>query len=231
MRGIKLLQWLISIGAIHVGLSFNAAQASSVPLSELYINDPLKVQMVDDTDRNSSVSIRFWLSTPSRAAFDFGFMSNDSYISMTGKPRARGRYTFAGGDLVDFALRNYGSDRLFGTSDDLIYRISDSAGYAQQHYFAPVNPSRSRNPGVTQAYFQNLSLSWDLNLDGDFVAHTLIKFRRSPFDGMMPAMVAGPGPGPVPNEVPAPVPVPAALWLFGSGLLGLAAFARRSKVS
>lgn len=229
MRSTKLFQFLVSIGIVLGGFSLSPAQASSVPLSELYINDPLKVQMVDGADRDSGVSIRFWLSTPSRAAFDFGFMDNDSYTSITGRSRTQGRYTFAGGALVDFALRNYGSDGLFGTSDDLIYRISDSAGYAQQRYFAPIDPTRSSNPGVTQTYYQDLSLNWDLNLDGLFVAHTLIEFKKSKFDGMMPATVTGSGP--VPSEVPTAVPVPATLWLFGSGLLGLAATVRRLKVS
>ncbi len=122
--------------------------------------------MVDGTDNNSNVSIRFWLSAPSRAAFDFGFMDDSAYVSITNESRTQGQYSFLGGNIVDFALRNFGSDGLFGTSDDMLYRISDSAGYAQQHYFASINPSNASSPGVTQTYFQDLSLNCDLNLNG-----------------------------------------------------------------
>lgn len=226
MRGKNLSRCLI-LGTVIGSLSHTPALASTVSPSELYVYDPAKVQMVDGTDGNSSVSLRFWLSTPSRAAYDFGFMDDGMYVSMTGASRTQGRHTFLGGDIVDFALRNYGNDGTFGTSDDLVYRISDAAGYAQQHYFAPINPSRSRNPVVTSTYYQDLGLSWDLDLDGHFTAHTLIEFISSKYDGMRPAPNT-PVYCPTPTETPTPVPAPAALWLFGSGLLALAtAFRRR----
>lgn len=227
MRGNNLSRCLI-LGTVIGSLSFSPAQASTVSPSELYVNDPAKVLIVDGTDANSSVSLRFWLSTPSRAAYDFGFMDDGLYVSMTGASRTQGRYTFMGGDVVDFALRNYGSDGSFGTSDDLIYRISDAAGYAQQHYFAPIRPSRSRNPVVTSNYYQGLGLSWDLDLDGHYNAHTLIEFLSSKYDGMRPAPNA-PVYCPIPTEIPTPVPAPAALWLFGSGLVALTAALRRNR--
>lgn len=45
-------------------------------------------------------------------------------------------------------------------------------------------------------------------------------------------MQVGPFPGQAPSwqgTVPTAVPIPAAVWLFGSGLIGLAGFARRKK--
>lgn len=211
----KYLPSLFFTIAVGCGFSIADAQATSVYPSELFVNDPGAVLMVDGTDRNASVSLRVRLDTPNRFAFDFGFMNNDTYVPITGKSRANGRYTFTGGSIVDFALRNRGSDGLFGTADDLIYRLSDGAGYATQNYFAPVDPAKSRHPAVTGTYFQDLKLNWDLNLDGLADAHALLQVRGGKYDGMMPAPLA--------------VSLPDAAWLFGSGLVVVGFTARRRK--
>ncbi len=211
----KLFQALISANAVLCGFFNSDVQASSVSPSELFISDPTEVLMVDGKDRDPTVSIRVRLDTPNRAAFDFGFMSNDNFLPITGKPWKKGGYTFAGGPVVDFALRNKGADGLFNTSDDLIYRLSDSAGYAKQDYFAPVSPAKSRLPVVSEFYFQDLKLTWDLNLDGKPDAHALLEIKGSKYDGMMPAQMV--------------VSLPATAWLLGSGLAVLGVTAQRRK--
>jgi hypothetical protein len=133
MRNQKFLPALIFTVTFCGEFSIHDVQASSVSPSEWFVNDPFKVLMVDGKDRDSNVSILVRLDTPNRSAFDFGFIRNDSFLLITGKSRKQGDYTFAGGSIVDFALRSKGGDGLFGTADDSIYRLSDSAGYASQH--------------------------------------------------------------------------------------------------
>ena len=215
MRNKKLLPSLIFTVAISGGFSIHDVRASSVSPSELFINDTDQVLMVDGKDRNSNVSIRVRLDMPNRSAFDFGFIRNDSFLTITGKSRKQGDYTFAGGSIVDFALRNNGRDGLFGTADDLIYRLSDSAGYASQHYFAAIDPARSRHPLVTEPYYQILSLDWDLNLDGRTDVKVRLQIKGNKYDGMMPP--------------PTAVSIPGASWLLGSGLAVLGVTARGRK--
>lgn len=206
---------LILVGAAIGGFPGTAAWACSIPVSsELIVNAPSGVLMVDGKDRHSRVKIEVRLDAPERSVFDFGFANDGLYTPITDGLHSRGRYIFAGGAVVDFALRRSGADRLFGTPDDLVYRLSDGAGYARQTYFKPVKSSKSRNPAVTQVYFQDLRLSWDLDLDGKPDVRAVLESKRGKYDGMTPA--------------PAAVPVPAAMWLFGSGLLGLAAMLRRA---
>src|SRR3989304_722617 len=104
MRNKKFLPLLIFTAAISGGFSIHDVQASSVSPSELLVNDPAQVLMVDGKDRYSNVSIRVRLDTPNRSVFDFGFISNDSFLPIAGKSRKKGDYTFAGGSIVDFAL-------------------------------------------------------------------------------------------------------------------------------
>lgn len=215
MRITKTCRFLILAAATIGALSSRATWASTVWPADLSVTEPGVVLMVDGNDRNTSVKLKIRLDTPDRAAFDFGFMNNDAYVSLTRPGRKRGNYAFTGGSLVDFTLRNWGADHQFGTADDLLYRLSDSAGYADQDYFSPIPASKSRHPVVSDFYFHDLRLDWDLNRDGVADVRTWIDTRGGKYDGMMPAPMA--------------VPLPAAAWLFGSGLLALGATLRRTR--
>jgi len=199
-------------GAFFYILCPQVAHACSIPLDSLFADDPNMVLMVDGTDRDTSVKIRAWFDSPAHASYDFGFMSGNAYVPITGKTHNIGAYTFAGGAPVDFALRNIGVDGLFGTLDDGIYRLSDTASYASQNYFARVDPTSVRNPTVGNVYYRYLQLNWDLNQDGRPDARVLLEAAASRYDGMSPAIAA--------------VLQPAAVWLFASGLLGLVGAAR-----
>lgn len=164
--------------------------------------------MVDGTDKNVTVKVKVVDGTIPLGQYDFGFVTGGSYKKITS---TSGSYTFQGGDLVDFALRDRGSDKKFGTGDDVIYSISNLVDYADQWYYLPIDPSYSRHPVISSPYYHELVLAWDLNRDGildtgfDIAASTPLSSK----DGVAPA------------------PLPDAAWLFGSGLLGLIGVARR----
>ena len=198
--------WLKGIAAPAAGVLLLVGPLSSA--YALTVNGPGTVLMIDGIDSNVTVKINATDSTFPLGAFDFGFVTGSSYTRITS---INGSYTFNGGDIVDFALRNRGVDTMFGTADDLIYSISNPLDYANQTYRWSVDPSFSQNPVVSSPYYRSLLLSWDLDLNG--VADTgfdfLVAAPISSYDGVMP------------------VPLPAAAWLLGSGLFGLGAFMRR----
>ena len=196
------------------GFPFPVAHACSVwDVPGLTVDGPLSVMMIDGADRNSTVKVKVRIDHPKKSGFDFGFVGGASYTPITGKSRVRGSYIFAGGAVVDFALRNWGSDHVFGTADDHVYSLSDGA--SRQYYFAPVVSSRYRDPKATPGDFQELRIDWDPDHDGKTDLETWIEVKRSRYDGIVPAI--------------APVPVPSTMWLFGSGLLGLAGALMRRK--
>ncbi len=200
--------WLKGFAAPAAGMLLLTGPLSSA--FALSVSGPGTVLMIDGKDSNVRVNITAVDGTLSFEAYDFGFLTGTGYTKITS---TIGSYIFNGGDIVDFALRNRGLDTIFGTADDLIYNMANPLDYANQTYLLPIDPSNSQNPVVTSPYYRSLLLTWDLNLDGvadtgfDLAAVTSLKS----FDGM------------------APVPLPAAVWLFGSGLLGLGALLRRRR--
>ena len=190
-------------------------QANSIP-STLLLDQQGLVLMVDGKDRDLQVRLDVRVRTYS-AGLDFGFMSNGSFSSLAGDCCRKAGAVFAGGTTIDFAVRSQGADNRFGTADDQLFRLSDSAHYADQYYSGRIKPSKSRNPEVLDPYYSSLAMIWDLDHDGIKDLKVTLNSRNS-FDGMqlVPASV--------------PVPLPAAAWLFGSGLVGLAALARRRRV-
>jgi hypothetical protein len=210
----KVRRKMILTAAAVCGFPYSAAHACSVwDVPGLSVDDPLPVMMIDGADRNSKVKIEVRSDYPKKSGFDFGFVSEGLYTPITGKSRVRGSYAFAGGTVVDFALRNWGTDRRFGTADDLVYSLSDGANYAEQRYLAFAKPPKFRHPKTNPGDYRELRLDWDLDRDGKTDIETWIEAKRSRHDGMAPTA--------------APVPVPSTMWFFGSGLLALGAALRR----
>lgn len=193
--------------AAVLGLAAGAAAPASFALP---VDGPGLVLMVDGTDSNVTVNVTALDGTLPLSRYDFGFVSGSSYTRITS---VLGNYTFAGGALVDFALRDRGSDATFGTGDDMVFSISNPLDYADQIYSIEVDPSNSQHPVVSTWYYRSLIIAWDLDRNG---------VMDTGFDiGISTPLFTNDG------VAPAPVPLPAAVWLLGSGLLSVAGFIRR----
>lgn len=192
--------------AVAGGMLF--AMSSSVLAAYVLPTPPIDqaglVLMVDGKDRDSEVSFNLKVRAYS-TGLDFGFMTDGSFYSLQDDccpPTAM----FAGGVQVDFAVRG---------QENQIFRLSDVTAYADQYYSDRIKPSNSRNPEVLAPYYSSLLMIWDLDNDGITDLKVTLNSRNA-FDGFQFAPAA-------------PVPLPAAAWLFGSGLVGLVALARRRR--
>jgi hypothetical protein len=187
--------------ALLVGLLWSLPP---VPASaDLVVNSPGLVLMIDGTDHSGGVAtynIDLTLPVP---MYDFGFESGGVFtpiaLAPNGPASLIGQYSFSGGSLVDFALRN--------NQTSAIYTIADPADYANQVYLGPIDPSHSVNPQVADSYYNTLAIQWDLNGNGFNPlqdAGLTLTYAVNPYDGMAPA----------------PVPIPTSMLMFGSGLVG-----------
>ena len=212
MRPFKRLVLTAFCGVV---LFHGAAVYASSVHPAFVVSDAGLVLMIDGKDKDTDVDIRVWGGKKLFAgSYDFGFMEGSVYTPLQSSWHTPGDFDFAGGTVVDFALRNKGADGIFGTSDDSYFRLSDAGNYADQIYFGPINPAQSRNPVTGETYYRKLVLAWDLDHDGKMDFSVVLKTKKS-FDGMAPA----------------PVPVPAAMWLFGSGLIAMASVVRRKRLA
>jgi len=194
--------------ALLVGIlwSLPPGQASA----DLVVNSPGLVMMVDGTDNNGGVATFDIDLTLPVAGYDFGFVIGNAYtpiaLSPNGPASLFGQYIFAGGSLVDFALRN--------NQTGMIYTIAGPSDYANQIYSGPIDPSHSINPQMISTYYNTLAIQWDLDGNGfnPFQdAGLTVTYAVNPYDGMAPA----------------PVPIPTSMLMFATGVVGLAGLSRQ----
>lgn len=196
----KFFRPLFCIIVMLPGLAVEAGATILEPA--LLVEQPGLVLFVDGADRGSQVRTFNFDWTFPADRLDFGFVENAGFTPIALRPAGPasifGTYTFTGGQLVDFALRDRHTGQWF--------TISDPRNFATQYYFSEVHPSHSRNPVVTNPYYNALILQWDLaamGLDGHKPFGFTMTSTQNVWDGMQP------------------VPLPAAAWLFASGVAAL----------
>lgn len=211
----KMRMKYFSLLAVGSALFYGTwVQASSIPSTSL-VEQPGLVLMVDGKDPNASVAFEI-MGRRFGSGLDFGFMLGDTFSSLGSGGRQNETLVFSGGTTVDFAVRSNGADKRVGTSDDQIFRLSDSAHFVNQYYSGAISPWKAVNPEQAETYYRNLTMLWDLDHNGSTDLKITLQARGS-YDGMQFVAAA------------TPVPLPAAVWLLGSGLISLLGIARRRK--
>lgn len=187
---------------------------SAVPArAALIVTTPGPVLIVDGTDSGDNVPTFNLDFTIPLSGYDFGFMDGSTFTGIAMQPIGPdsffGTYSFMGGSLVNFALRDI--------TTNTVYTIMDPSLYAVQIYTGPIDSSHAVNPPVTSDYYRTLTLAWDLTgwdinaygFDPSNCPTLTITYALNPYDGVAPA-----------------VPLPASVVLFATGLFGLAGWRR-----
>jgi len=140
------------------------------------------------------------------SAGGIGFNSNT--LSLTGDSNDKFIFNFADGANFDWAQ----SQTILGgiTADNILF-----------NFWGTVGGSSTINKDTT--IFKGTILA--PNLDSDFIYHNPASFEGAIFANMINVH----SDFNLTTNAFSPVPVPAAVWLFGSGLLGLVGVARRKK--
>lgn len=176
--------------------------AAATGLDPLRVDGPGLVLAIDGIDSNPHVKTFNIDATLPLGGYAFGYLEDAGFVpfSLSLSPAGSwvGTHAFAGGTLIDFALKQH--------STGTIFNLSNPADYADQLYFFPIDASLSENPVVPFTYYNKLVLEWDLDGNGFhpfFDPRFTLTVAVNPHDGF------------------APVPLPATAVLFGGGLAGL----------
>ncbi len=165
----------------------------------LLVTDPGGVIMVDGKDADNMVS-GVGIQINGSVPYNFGFVDGTGFNEIVPSTNLFGTWgAFAAGQVVNFALQKVGNGDIFS--------LADPADYADKIFLHLVDNSPQIPTPNVSAYYNTLIINWN-EVPGKFsvsIAHV-----GSAFDGV------------------APVPIPSAALLFGTGLIGLIAIARRS---
>jgi hypothetical protein len=190
----KRIAGVVSAGALTLVLALGlATSAQALPLFLAVSQPVLMIDGIGDVPLDLTVNLSITSLNP--PGIDFGYVTSGSFIQLAATA------SFAGGSVVDFAIRDT-------NNSNAISKLSD--GTAQMFFSGDVMASNSEMPSVPFDYWQGLTLTWPL------AGNDLVINLGGEFDGFAP------------QAAPAPVPEPGAMAMFAVGLLVVRAGARRS---
>jgi len=154
---------------LPVALVLSLACGFATTAGAMQMSSSVPVLMIDGVgDANATVGIQVFDTS---TGYDFGYYDggfnlilDDSNLFAT--------TTFAGGDIVDFAIMN--------TTTGEITKLSD--GTATMNFTGVVLASNSQNPVVSNDYYQNLTITWTIG-NNDFVVN-----MSDIYDGFAPSV-------------------------------------------
>jgi hypothetical protein len=148
------MQKLTLLGA----LVFSLACGFATTAGAMQISPSVPILMIDGVgDANATVDVQI-LDTS--IGLDFGHYDSSGFNLILDDATLFTNTTFAGGDIVDFAIMD--------TSTGAITKLSD--GTATLDFTGAVLASNSQNPVVQNDYYQSLTITWTIG-NNDFVVN------------------------------------------------------------
>ena len=166
--------------------------------------------LIIDGDGDTNTSVNILTSIMNGLTPGYYLNNNPSFITFS----TIDLLSFEGGDKVDFALFDATSSKYYSLSGD----YKDNSYAVVMDLSVPYDILHAQKPSAAQLglneYYANASIAWDLDMNPDTAPDVQIAFAvNGNYDG-----------------VAAPVPEPGTLMLLGSGLAGVAFYAKKKKV-
>jgi hypothetical protein len=160
--------------------------SSSVPI--------LMIDGVGDADTTVDISVKVVSS-----GYDFGYYDGTDFVLILADSSSFTTTSFAGGDIVDFAIMD--------TSTSEIYKLSDGDAALEFEDTSMISASLSQYPIVSSDYYSRVEIKWAIG------ANDIVFSLRDIYDGFAPSM---------------PAPEPSAALVFGLGFVLFERIVRRN---
>lgn len=183
---------------------------SAIGTANALVIDSVPILVIDGDDDGTTVNIG--LIDDVVTGFDFGFINDTgTYMTLLSDGNTWTKYTWNGGDEIDFAIRNIVTGYVYSLGED-----ENGNNYCTLSFSGEIPAEYSVNPIVESGnYWNTVNMKWGVptSIPG-YPGDTSVGFNvamsiTSIHDGV------------------APVPEPATMLLFGSALLGLLGFRKK----
>ena len=208
---MRKLSMVIVMAALGMFLSGGSAFALT-----LDVGSPLL--MIDGNgDTNTKVTLGNFNVTPSNYGLGY-YLNNGSTFNDLGTGWGSIIWSLNGGDVVDLALYDdTDGNGVYDSSVDFLYTLSgdfsDDSYSVIMDFSGDIDVSNAEQPSTSELIAMGIDTYWqDVNINWSVTSGYTLSFALS-----------------TKNDGIAPVPEPGTLLLLGSGLMGVAAYARRRK--
>jgi hypothetical protein len=135
---------------LHAAVFLSLACGFSTTAAAMQISPSVPILMIDGNG-DSNTTVDFYVGNKS-SGYDFGYYDSSGFNLLLDDSTISASASFAGGDIVDFAIMD--------TTTGQIFKLSD--GDATLDFTQVVLAGNSQNPVVQDDYYQRVTITWTI---------------------------------------------------------------------